>query len=154
MWCCVWCGMADENMNTILTHIESEHAPNAPVRCKHCSMVCHSMHDMDNHYATSHPKTAPVLCPECPKICHNKNELIIHMKSHRNEDRVATENDYICHLCGLLYKDVNDITHTQLYVRRQCHPSDLKSPLTQRIYTDLPKYSEPQHVSPCRHQGI
>ena len=139
MWCCVWCGMADENMSTILRHIDSEHTPNAPVRCKYCNIVCHSMHDMDNHYATSQPETVPALCPECPKICHNKTELINHMKSHRNEDRIATESDltYICHLCGILYKDIDNFNSHTVVCEEAMSPIEIE----ESPHTEFPQVS-------------
>ena len=37
------------------------------------------------------------------------------MDSHRKAEKVVTENDYICHLCGLRYKDTNDFkSHTAI----------------------------------------
>ena len=71
-WYCTWCGIADEDINVVTRHIESEHTPGALIRCKYFSASYRNIQELDQHYVVMHSNTIPVPCPDCPAICHNR----------------------------------------------------------------------------------
>ena len=78
------------------------------------------------------------------------------MESHRKVEKVVTENDYICHLCGLLYKDTNNFNSHTVICEKAMAPTGLeesphtedshKPPQTLRTPSCLPM-STPRDIS-------